>query len=185
MSTSGIRTKTLCALILSVVLYNSPTQTVQAGCLKGDIVSGGEVHTLVLMDDKNSTVWACGNNSYQQLGIGDDNDDQMTLTQVLGGEMDSDILKNIADIDAGWQHSLALDNDGSLWAWGNNDNGQLGNNSNEPSSIPVQVLSGEQNDEPCVYLENIVDISAGRSGEHSLAVSSDGYVWAWGRDNAG
>ena len=185
MSFSGIRTKTLYVLVLSVSIFNSLTQTIQAGCLKGAVVSGGEHHTLVLMADKYNTVWACGPGG-PRLGIGDDNSDQTNLTQVLGGEMDSDILKNIADIAAGWTHSLAADNDGFVWSWGADVAGQLGNGiDNEDKYTPVRVLSGEQSDAPCAYLQDVVDISAGRSGNHSLAVSSNGYCWAWGADSHG
>ena len=115
MSTSGIRTKKLCALSLSVIILTCLSETAQAGCLKGAVVSGGEHHTLVLMVDKYNTVWACGKGA-PHLGIGE-GENQTTLTQVLGGEMDSDILKNIADIAAGWTHSLALGSDGFVWAW--------------------------------------------------------------------
>jgi len=117
MRTSGIRTKTICKLFLTFIIFTCHSETVQAGCLKGAVVSGGENHTLVLMADKYGTVWACGDNYYWQLGIGEEGD-QTTLTQVLGGEMGTGILKNIADISAGWQHSMALDSSGHVWTWG-------------------------------------------------------------------
>ena len=64
--------------------------------------------------------------------------------------------------------TLALGTDGTVWSWGHNVAGQLGNGGLAASSIPVRVGS----------LTGIVDISAGT--DHGLAVSSDGSVWRWG-----
>lgn len=78
-------------------------------------VSGGEDHTFVLSENK--FVWACGSNYSYQLGTGD-NIDQWTLIQVEGGAMGTPHLQDINDIAAGWTHSLALDVDRFVWAWG-------------------------------------------------------------------
>lgn len=82
-------------------------------------------------------------------------------------------LSNIIAIAAGGYHSLALRADGTVWAWGANALGQLGDGTHSSSSIPVQV-SG---------LSNITAIAAG--GQHSLALGSDGSVWAWGDNHSG
>jgi len=71
-------------------------------------------------------------------------------------------------IAAGNQHSLYLRSDGTVWAWGFNTYGQLGNNTTTSSSTPVQVKN----------LTGVIAIAAGSS--HSLALKSDGTVWAWG-----
>jgi hypothetical protein len=69
-------------------------------------------------------------------------------------------------------HSLALKNNGTVWAWGPNDYGQLGDGTNNASETPVQV-SG---------LSDVVAIAT--SGENfSVALKSDGTVWAWGRND--
>jgi alpha-tubulin suppressor-like RCC1 family protein len=73
----------------------------------------------------------------------------------------------IPQITAGDEHTLALRTDGTVWAWGSNDIGQLGNGSFQNSSIPVQVPG----------LRGISGISASR---HTLALKNDGTVWAWG-----
>ncbi len=73
-------------------------------------------------------------------------------------------------ISAGFTHTLGIKSDGSLWAWGANTSGQLGNGTNLSSNIPVRV--GTAND--------WVDISAGEY--HSLAIKSNGTLWAWGRN---
>jgi len=76
-------------------------------------------------------------------------------------------------VTAGRQFSLALLDDGRVFAWGANDLGQLGNNSREVSLLPVQVS----------VLTDVVQIAAGNS--HALALRADGSVWAWGANVSG
>jgi hypothetical protein len=83
-------------------------------------------------------------------------------------------LSNVTKIAAGHIHSLALKSDGTVWAWGNNGSGQLGNNSTTDSCSPVQVVV----DTMGTPLTNVVEIAAGAA--HSIARKSDGTVWAWG-----
>jgi len=79
----------------------------------------------------------------------------------------------IVQIEAGLSHSLALMSDGTVWAWGANNYGQLGNGSTAASVPPVQVSN----------LSDVIAVSAGTS--HSMAVKSDGTVWAWGLNTNG
>jgi len=70
-------------------------------------ISGGEDHTLVLT--KNQFPWACGDNTYDQLGLGDQGPTyQTTLTRVYGPN-DINYLEDINDVDAGWGHCMALE----------------------------------------------------------------------------
>ncbi|WP_082408344.1 RCC1 domain-containing protein [Verrucomicrobium spinosum] len=71
-------------------------------------------------------------------------------------------------IASGLRHHLAVKSDGTVWAWGQNSSGQLGNGATVDSNVPVQV-SG---------LTNVVSVAAGSSW--SLALKSDGTVWGWG-----
>ena len=76
-------------------------------------------------------------------------------------------------ISGGGSHCLALRNDGTVWAWGDNSLGQLGDNSTTQRGAPVQtsVLAG-------------VSAVFARS-DHSMALKSDGTVWAWGENSSG
>ena len=77
-------------------------------------------------------------------------------------------LAGIRSISAGETFSLALKNDSTVYAWGVNTSGQLGDGTNTNSNVPVQISS----------LTGIAAISAG--GNHSFAFKSNGTVWAWG-----
>jgi alpha-tubulin suppressor-like RCC1 family protein len=83
-------------------------------------------------------------------------------------------LNGVVDISCGNWHSLALRGDGTVWAWGSNNFGQLGNNGPTTlSTVPVQVTG----------LSGVAVLSAG--GNHSMALKSDGTLWAWGFNNVG
>src|SRR2546428_7048968 len=74
-------------------------------------------------------------------------------------------------ISARYTHAIANKSDGSLWAWGENGDGQLGNGTTSDSSVPLPVT---QTNGPT----NVIGLAA--ASEHSLALASDGRVWAWG-----
>jgi alpha-tubulin suppressor-like RCC1 family protein len=76
-------------------------------------------------------------------------------------------------IAAGSTHTLALKVDGTVWAWGKNDVGQLGDTTPTMRTTPVAV-SG---------LTDVIAIAAGAN--HSLAIKRDGTVWAWGKNTGG
>ena len=143
------------------------TTMVQVSGLSGiTSVSAGAYFTLALRND--GTVWAWGSNSNGQLGIGTSGTSlQTTPVQVSG-------LSNIVAISAGYYHGLALRSDGSLWAWGMNSDGQLGDGTTTQRTAPEEVISGTV---------QVVAVCAG--GYHSLALKSNGSVWAWGMNSFG
>ena len=73
---------------------------------------------------------------------------------------------------AGSIHSMFIADDGSFWAWGRNDYGQLGDGTNTGSSMPRQIL--------------FFDVAAVATGDyHTLALKTDGSLWAWGHNGYG
>ena len=78
---------------------------------------------------------------------------------------DPDVYSTFA---SGNNHTVAIKNDGTVWSWGANWYGQLGNNTTTRSTIPVQVSN----------LTNVSDIAAGNY--HVLALRNDNTVWSWG-----
>jgi len=74
-------------------------------------------------------------------------------------------------IDIGWDHFVALKNDGTVWAWGANSLYQLGDGTSESSNKPIQVAG----------LSNMICVSAG--GHRTAALKKDGTVWIWGGRN--
>jgi len=85
-------------------------------------------------------------------------------------------LSNTSPVAAGESHTLAVKSDGTVWAWGLNSSGQLGDGVTTPPSYRSTPL-------PVLDLTGVVSVAAGDS--HSLAVTSDGTLWAWGNNSRG
>jgi alpha-tubulin suppressor-like RCC1 family protein len=81
--------------------------------------------------------------------------------------------ENWAVVSAGGAHSLGIKADGSLWAWGNNTEGQLGDGTLVNRLLPVQIGTAR----------NWVRVAAGPW--HTFAVRADGTLWGWGRNAEG
>lgn len=93
------------------------------------------------------------------------------VAMVMPGQAGSTQAKVIA-IDAGWQNSAALMDDGSVWTWGTNMAGQLGDGTAVTRSVPVKVpISG------------VKAIKVGAN--YMLALKEDGTVWGWGYNDFG
>ena len=126
-------------------------------------------------------VVAWGDNEFGQLGNGASGSGANKPVGV-GGRLSAPDIKTLA---GGANHSLALKTDGTVWAWGRNNVGELGNGTNSTTgcnciSTPVQVVNPS---DPSGFLQGVTTIAAG--GDHSLALRSDGTVLAWGSNNFG
>lgn len=148
----------------STAATSSATPTQVSGIPTSQAVAGGGSHTLALATD--GTVWAWGENFQQGLGTGSAAAQSSVPAPVTG-------LSSVIAISAGYRYSLALKSDGTVWAWGDNEFEQLGNNQVSSSPVPLQVTA----------LPRITVISAGTV--HSLALAQDGTVWAWGFNESG
>lgn len=123
-----------------------------------DIAAGGK-HALAL--DTSGQVYSWGDNSYGQLGNNRTGDSRTVPDRVQG-------MPKVKQISAGCDFSLALLENGKVYAWGRGIHGQLGTGSRATSSVPRQVQG----------LENIVSIDAGCY--HALALTADDTVKSWG-----
>lgn len=141
-------------------------------------VATGDNHSLILKSD--GTVWSFGDNLYGQLGNGTTSSGATSLPVQVKGQGGSGWLTGIVSIAVGGNHSLAVDNNGRLWAWGRNHGGQLGNNNGTTnSSTPVLVADTTGSG-------NLTSVAAAAAGAaHSLALQIDGSVLAWGSNTYG
>ena len=101
-------------------------------------VTAGSEHTVALKSD--GSLWAWGGNTYGELG---DGAITSSATPRLIGNGFSLVKTSISfSMGAEGYNTVALKNDGSLWAWGNNWSGQLGDGTNTNSSVPKQIGTG-------------------------------------------
>jgi alpha-tubulin suppressor-like RCC1 family protein len=148
---------------------------VPASGLDGVIaVATGGGHALALRVD--GTVWGWGSNSDWELGVTVPDGGDVTSTPIQATGLD-----RVRGIATGHDHGLAVRADGSVWAWGKNDHGQVGvpqgeNCSNRPRpcvQVPV----------PVPGLNGVKTVAA--AGDSSFALGADGTVWAWGANGTG
>jgi len=129
-------------------------------------IAAGYYHSLFIRT--NGSLWAMGLNGEGQLGDGRGQDpDYNNVTnaeQIVGS--------GVTAIAAGEEHSLFLKSDGSLWAMGNNDSGQLGDGTTN-NAYTFEEIEGS----------NVVAIAAG--GDHSMFLKNDGSLWVMGSNDAG
>ena len=144
-----------------------------AGTTWGAVATG--LFTLALRSD--GTLWSWGNNAQGQLGSG------TTTTRSLAGPVAAPAGAPAAStwtaVAVGYSHALALRSDGSLWTWGDNSYGQLGDNSTTSRSLPTRVNAPAAAPAGTTWTA----ITAGEY--HSLGLRSDGTLWAWGFNNYG
>lgn len=138
-------------------------------------VSSGYGFNLILTED--GRVWSVGCADNGKLGIGET--EHTNKVYPVRGKNGNGFLRDFVDISAGYKHGIAVKKDGSLWAWGHNSVGQLGDDSKVSTNVPVRVKGANGED----WMKNVV--SAYANASTSMALKSDGSVYMWGNNDKG
>ena len=146
------------------------TPVAVAGLKNVKAITCGTQHNLALLED--GTVMAWGYNGYGQIGDGT-NANHPIPVRVAGLEKVKAIAASRQGSDYDQAFSMALLEDGTVWAWGINNYSQLGDGTTASRSIPAEVH----------FLSGIKAIAAG--GWHAMALKGDGTVWVWGYNGDG
>lgn len=116
-------------------------------------------------------LYTWGNNTAGKLGLGDLNVKRSSPVQIGTPQTWGNV--NLVNAASGRDSSFAILENGTLWAWGENGNGQLGLGTNIDMSSPTQVGA----------LTNWRDIGSGYA--NTVAIKTDGTMWSWGRGDNG
>lgn len=156
-----------------------PTQVLGPnGVMDSAVIVASHSRTSYVLRE-NGTVWGWGANGSGQVGDGSNNNSRSTPVQVV--ERTTLIpLDSIIGISAGVVFGVALDEDGSVWAWGDDNNGEIGQNTvgqQYRGAVKVKSPSGTG------FFTDIVEVKAGDN--FVVALRNDGTVWAWGDGTLG
>ena len=137
----------------------------QVGTAHWASVAAGQHHTVAIKADH--ALWAWGWNSLGQVGDG------TTINRPSPVQVGTDTDWSSLAVGGTKMHSLAIKTNGTLWAWGFNRDGQVGNGTTTNQTSPVKVGTD-------------TDWASAATGQwHSLAVKTDGTLWAWGNNDSG
>ena len=125
-------------------------------------VSTGEYGTMAITSDGSLWVWG--------VVLSERRGNSINLSTI---STPTRIKENVTVVSVGLCHSMAVTSDGKLWAWGNNLNGQIGDGTTIPRNGPEYLMN------PVHVMDNVVSVAAGN--QNSMAITSDGKLWAWGR----
>jgi alpha-tubulin suppressor-like RCC1 family protein len=130
-------------------------------------VSAGSYHGLALLKD--GTVRAWGYNDEGQIGRDPNSTPEAALSVKVNG------LNNVTAVSGGYDFSVALKKNGTVWTWGNGENGSLGDGTSDPRFTPEKVDG----------LSDVKAIAASTAGYHVLVLLENGRVKAWGPNEVG
>ena len=165
---------------------NDGTQTyahdaVQAKITECIAIAAGGRASFALRKDKTiglAMVWAWGDNYAGQLGEGRTAPHKITPVQVKG-EQGEGVLTEVTALAAGMGHTVALKNDGTVWAWGSGTRGRIGDGDTSARYTPVQVKGTDGGG----FLAGVSTLAVGEG--HTVALMDDGTLVAWGVNSSG
>ncbi|MBU0674446.1 MAG: hypothetical protein KJ950_07375 [Proteobacteria bacterium] len=140
----------------------------QLNITRAKAIAAGQNDTAIVRAD--GTLWTCGTNERNQLGHHLDGGSQSALDQ-------ANLTGNVVMTSAGGYHIMALLDDGTVWGFGKNSAGQLGNGGSDSKSYAAVQAAGSLSG------VTVTAIAAGQ--DHSLALDSTGLVHTWGLNNSG
>ena len=138
--------------------------TFSESCIQA--VSAGLYSSIVMKTD--GSLWAWGDNNWGQLGDG-------TQSNTRNSPVKIGTATNWKTVLIGAEHTIAIKTDGTLWAWGKNYQGLLGDGTTTNRNSPVQI--GTATNWETVFL--------GNTSLHTMALKTDGTLWAWGVNSDG
>ena len=157
---------------------NLPKLVVQGDRVAGVTFSSifpGFYHTCGLDSDGNAYCW--GDNSYGQLGTGDDTTSYNLPKLVVRGDRGSGVT--FSSISTGFYHTCGLGSDGNAYCWGYNGQGLLGTGDDTTSyNLPKLVVRGDRG-------SGVTFSSISTGGYHTCGLDSDGNAYCWGRNDYG
>lgn len=143
----------------------SPVQTIMRGSDWKQVACGDYSTTIIKTD---GTLWSCGYNLYGELADNTSTDRSSPVQTIARGN-------NWKSVSHGSTHVASIKTDGTLWLWGDNFNGQMGNStSNNSYSSPIQTIASGSNWEV---------VSCGMA--YTAGIKTDGTLWMWGRNDFG
>lgn len=153
----------------SMTMSSSALQVTDLGASVAQIAAGAGNHTCGRMMD--GTLWCWGRNEYGQLGTGVSDSSSWALSPVQAVSLGTSVMS----VSAGYENACAIKDDGTLWCWGRNDEGQVGNGSVSGSgalATPAKIPGG-------TFIEVAI-------GDHTTcARKPDSSVWCWGKNSSG
>jgi alpha-tubulin suppressor-like RCC1 family protein len=151
----------------NTIINRSTPVTTFAGGTNWKQVSGGGQHTAAIKTD--GTLWTWGRNTEGQLGDNTAISRSTPVTTFAGGT-------NWKQVACGGYHTAAIKTDGTLWTWGRNSDGQLGDNTKTQRNTPVTTFAGGT---------NWKQVACSGTASHIAAIKTDGTLWTWGRNTEG
>lgn len=134
-------------------------------------LAAGQYHSIAL--DAGGTAWGWGDNTYGRLGDG------TTTIRTAPVVVEMPEGASFLEVQAGKTHSLAVDDQGRVWAWGGNADGSLGDGTTESKSVPTLASQPAE----VTAFANLA--SVGPQANHSAAVDVTGTWWTWGANGDG